>query len=180
MPKRDYIGFQDHSVALGYLITFRTYGTWLHGDERGSVDRRYFNRYGTPRISPSEEKVERRTQLLSDEPFLMKANERHIVEAAIREVCIVRSYALHGLHVRTNHVHVVTGNHGQPERMMDSFKAYSTRALRKAGLVATERKLWSRHGSTKYLWTEAHIGSATDYVVNGQGDDLPTFDRGAD
>ena len=24
--------------CLGYLITFRTYGTWLPGDERGFVD----------------------------------------------------------------------------------------------------------------------------------------------
>jgi hypothetical protein len=38
--KRDYIEFQGRSVAKGYLITFCCYGTWLHGDERGSVDRR--------------------------------------------------------------------------------------------------------------------------------------------
>src|SRR2546426_7242807 len=33
--KRDYIDFQDRSSPIGYLITFRCYGTWLHGDERG-------------------------------------------------------------------------------------------------------------------------------------------------
>jgi hypothetical protein len=32
--KRDYIDFQDRSTPVGYLITFRCYGTWLHGDER--------------------------------------------------------------------------------------------------------------------------------------------------
>ncbi|HEX9659180.1 MAG TPA: hypothetical protein VGA18_02730, partial [Rhodothermales bacterium] len=26
------------TAPLAYLITFTTYGTWLHGDERGSVD----------------------------------------------------------------------------------------------------------------------------------------------
>ena len=35
------------SVPLAYLITFRTYGTWLHGDARGSVDREH-NVFGTP------------------------------------------------------------------------------------------------------------------------------------
>ncbi len=39
-------------IPLGYHITFRCYGTWLHGDERGSVDR-FHNRYGSPLISPN-------------------------------------------------------------------------------------------------------------------------------
>ena len=55
--KRDYIDFQDRSVAKAYLITFRCYGTWLHGDDRGSVDRRFYNRVGTPRITPDSEKM---------------------------------------------------------------------------------------------------------------------------
>ena len=29
---------EDERIPLGYLITFRTYGTWLHGDKRGSVN----------------------------------------------------------------------------------------------------------------------------------------------
>ena len=36
-------------IPLGYLITFRAYGTWLHGDRRRSVDR-FHNQYGTPDI----------------------------------------------------------------------------------------------------------------------------------
>ena|SRR5215831_11411132 len=32
MSKTDYIDFQDRSEALGFPITFRTYGTWLHGE----------------------------------------------------------------------------------------------------------------------------------------------------
>jgi hypothetical protein len=31
--------FNDDHIPLAYLITFRCYGTWLHGDSRGSVDR---------------------------------------------------------------------------------------------------------------------------------------------
>ncbi len=60
--------------------------------------------------------------------------------------------------------------------MMDSFKAYATKALRTAGLIGPDTKPWSRHGSTRYLWTEEHIQKAVDYVVNGQGGELPEFD----
>jgi hypothetical protein len=45
--KKDYIEFQQTDAPIGYLITFRSYGTWLHGDERGSVDRNH-RAYGTP------------------------------------------------------------------------------------------------------------------------------------
>jgi REP element-mobilizing transposase RayT len=176
MPKRDYIEFQDRSVAKAYLITFRCYGTWLHGDERGSVDRRYYNRYGEATIKPDVEIQARKANLRKSEPYFLGASERQVVESAIKEVCNVRGYALLALNVRTEHVHIVVSNSGKPERMMDSFKAYSTKALRNAGLLEVNAKPWSRHGSTRYLWTEDHIAKAVDYVVNGQGGELPEFD----
>jgi hypothetical protein len=37
--------WNDSDTPLAYFITFRAYGTWLHGDKRGSVDR-HNNRYG--------------------------------------------------------------------------------------------------------------------------------------
>ena len=172
---RDYLEFQERSVAKAYLITFRCYGTWLHGEERGSVDRRWYNRYGTPKIKADAEKVARKANLMKSEPFLLGIEERKVVEDAIREVCNVRGYGLFAINVRTNHAHLVVGNGGKPERMMDSFKAYATKALRNGGLLATDARAWSRHGSTRYLWTDEHVAMAVDYVVNGQGGELPTF-----
>ena len=174
--KRDYIEFQDRSVAKAYLITFRCYGTWLHGDERGSVDRRYYNRVGTPKITPSDETVERKARLMKGGAIILGADERTVVESAIREVCSFRGYALFAINVRTNHVHVVVSNSATPERMMDAFKAYATKALRAAQLVGGDGKVWSRHGSTLYFWTDEHISTAVDYVANGQGGELPRFD----
>src|SRR6185369_556860 len=29
--------WNDTDIPLAYLITFRSYGTWLHGDDRGSI-----------------------------------------------------------------------------------------------------------------------------------------------
>ena len=176
MHTRDHIEFQDRSVARGYLITFRCYGTWLHGDERGSVDRRYYNRYGGAKIKPDADTQARKAGLLRSQPFFLAAAERRIVESAVREVCLIREYSLFAVNVRTEHAHIVTGNSGKPERMMESFKAYSTKALRAAGLIGPYSKPWSRHGSTKYLWTEDHVAKAVEYVLNGQGGELPEFD----
>ena len=113
---------------------------------------------------------------MHSEPFELGVAENSLVEDAIREVCLARGYLLYGLNVRTNHVHTVVYGTGKPERIMDSFKAYGTQRLRNEGLVDPKRKIWSRHGSTKYLWTERHIDLAADYVVNGQGRESPKFD----
>lgn len=174
--KRDYIEFQERSVAKAYLITFRCYGTWFHGDERGSVDRRYFNRFGTPKIAPNAEKVSRKAAQLKGKPFDLGSRARTVVKNAIKEACLVRGYVLHSVNVRTNHVHLVVSNSGPPERMMDAFKAYATKALRAAGLLGDGQKAWSRHGSTRYLWADEHISAAMEYVEFGQGDELPKFD----
>jgi hypothetical protein len=54
--------------------------------------------------------------------------------------------------------------------MMLDFKAYATRAIRlndEPQVAAI--KYWTRHGSTKYLWTQQSIDAAIKYVRDGQG-----------
>ncbi len=113
---------------------------------------------------------------LKNPPVILDAKRRTAVEKAIREVCKFRGIWLIAINVRTNHVHIVIGSSGRPEPIMNAFKAYATRRLRLEGLIGADTKVWSRHGSTRYLWTEEHIALAVDYVVNGQGDELPRFD----
>lgn len=174
--KKDYIEFQDRSSPLAYFISFRCYGTWLHGDERGSMARGKFNIYGTAKMPANSALEEREFSALKSEPFLLNQQCRPLVENAIREVCQFRGYNLFAIQARTNHIHCVVSSTEKPEFMMNSFKSYATRHLRTANLVSTEAKLWSRHGSTRYLWTERHIEVAVDYVMNGQGNELPSFE----
>ena len=173
---RDYIEFQDRNAPLAYFISIRVYGTWLHGDERGAMNRRTNNLFGTPKIPFNPKLAKHEISLLKHSPIKLNAQQRMVVENAIREVCETRLYRLSALQARTNHVHMVVSGVGKPEFIMNSFKAYSTRHLRKKGLLAPEAKLWSRHGSTRYLWTESHIETAVDYVINGQEDELLNFD----
>lgn len=170
--KRDYIDFQERSEPEAYMITFRCYGTWLHGDKRGSVDRRFHNKYGEPKIPkcPLEKTSQRAAK---QPPYSLGQAERRIAREVIREVCDFRGYILHALNVRTNHIHVVVGCADRPEKVMNTFKAYVTRKLRSRKLIGPNRKVWSRHGSTKYLWTEDQADEAVQYVLYGQGDDLP-------
>jgi REP element-mobilizing transposase RayT len=157
---------------LAYLISFRTYGTWLHGDERSSVERHGYNIYGTPLLPPNPRWEAAERERLKHPPFEMAAPHREAVDDAIREVCWYRGYTLSALAVRTNHVHIVATAQCPPEPMMTAFKAYATRKMRERGLIGSNIHPWVRHGSTRWLWTPEAVAGAVNYVEYGQGEPL--------
>ena len=169
MDKRDYIDFQSRTQPLDYLITFRCYGTWLHGEEHGSVDRRHYNRYGTPDMPANRKILEDEKSSLKQPEFKLNEQQRAAVTSAVREVCDHRAYRLYAVNARTNHVHSVVGAACKPEKIMNSFKSYATRKLREANLISDDVKPWARHAP--YLWTDNELQRAIDYVINGQRDE---------
>jgi REP element-mobilizing transposase RayT len=171
MAKGDYIDFQSRTQPLAFLITFRTYGTWLHGDARGAVDRRKYHTYGTPAMPPNQKLQREEKAALKHPAISLNRRQRKVVELAIREVCEHRAYVLQAINVRTNHVHSVVTASCKPNHIMEGFKAYATRKLREAGLIGQEIKPWARHGSAPYLWTQEQVQKAITYVIEGQGID---------
>ena len=152
---------------LAYFITFRTYGTWLPGDGRGTMDRNH-NKRGEPPLSRDDFRRESARRKLAGVPVTLSPIARICVDASVRETCLSRGWQLHALNVRTNHVHLTVSAEVTPERVMEAAKAWATRRLREAGLATPDAPVWSRHGSTKRLWREAELEAATEYVMNGQ------------
>jgi REP element-mobilizing transposase RayT len=172
MPNYDW---DVNEYPLAYFITIRTHGTWLHGDERGSVERHDRNLYGADGIGldPVFSVVMGRN--MEAEAFLLDGTQRRVVDKAIRSVCTIRGYGLKALNVRTNHAHIVVTAPVKPNAVMVAFKANATRELKEALLVGPDQKVWSRGGSTKYLWKPQNVERAIEYTINGQGEDLPDF-----
>jgi len=75
--------------------------------------------------------VEDERNELKSPPVSLDERQRAVVERAIREVCDYRGYKLFAINVRTNHVHSVVYARCKPEPVMDAFKAYATRQLRR-------------------------------------------------
>ncbi len=169
--------YDENVFPLAYLITIRTYGTWLHGDERSSVDRHGKNIYGTPRVAPNYKMKDRMVENMKQPRFLLNENQREVVEETVVEVCENRGYALKAVNVRTNHFHSVVSADCKPKAIIHAFKSYATRNLRNKELVEKEKILWSRGKSRRYLWKPRHVSIAIDYVLYGQGDDLTEFDK---
>jgi hypothetical protein len=182
-------------VPLAYFITFRCYGTWLHGDERGSVDRRH-NQYGTPYLAESTTWHSYSSWKLKFPSVNLSSEQRKSIEYAIRETCLFRNWKLHGLNVRINHVHsLVTAYSARngislsfalesgledsvpPERVLNALKANATRQLRADGYWPYERTPWVSGGSKRYIWTAFGLEQAKEYVLNGQGGPMPEFDK---
>src|SRR5712692_5739620 len=169
--KRDYIDVQDRSSPVGYLITFRSYGTWLHGDELGSVDRHH-RTFGTPGLQPSAVRRQHDRELLKQPPVKLNSQQRPVVEAAIRETCTIRLWQLWSVNVRTNHIHAVVSANKKPDAVLSALKANATRAMREAELWTSELSPWEFRGSKKYLWDEKQLADAIAYVECDQGEPL--------
>jgi hypothetical protein len=99
---------------LGYLITFRAHGTWLHGDARGSVVR-FRNQYGTPRIAADARWERYNERMMKVDPVRFDSQRRSAINQAIIETCLIRKWKLWTQNVRTNHVHVVVSAPCDPE-----------------------------------------------------------------
>lgn len=163
--------FNDDHTPLGYLITFRAYGTWLHGDERGSVDR-FHRTYGTPMLAPNRRRKEYERRLRKQSPVALNKLQRSAIESGIRETCTIRRWVLWGFNIRTNHVHTVVTANCKPDRVLNALKANATRSMREKGYWKSDRSPWVYRGSKKYLWTEKALSDAIAYVIFDQGEPL--------
>ena len=106
----------------------------------------------------------------------MTAGQRHSVESAIRETCVIRHWSLQAINVRTNHAHTVVTANRKASLVLNAFKANATRHLREDGLWPHNFSPWADKGSKRRLWNESSVARAIDYVLYGQGDDLPYVD----
>jgi len=164
--------YEENAFPIAYLLTFRTYGTWLHGDKRSSVGRGKNNKFGEPKITPSVPFKESMQDRSNQPAIILDIEQRKLVGEAIKEVCEHRSYTLRAMNVRTNHAHTVVSAAVKPEKIVNDFKAYSTRKLRGNWQVSADDKVWSRGSSTRYLWKPRHVAAAIDYVLYCQ-EDIP-------
>jgi len=147
--------YPESNYPIAYLITIRSYGTWLHGNEKGSVDRHGFNIFGTPRMFQSQILNDFMKQEMKEQLVLFDKAERVCVLAAVKEVCDFRGYELLAVNIRSNHLHAVVSANTKPDKITNEFKAYATRSLRQSGLIEKDKTVWARGKSRRYLWKPA-------------------------
>ena len=128
-------------------------------------------------MPPEKKWLEKNSQRLNREIVVLNATQRHCVEDAARETCEIRDWHLHAINARTNHAHsAISIGRKKPEIALNAFKAKATRRMRENDCWPSTKSPWADKASTRYLWNEESVARAVDYVIDGQGDDLPDFD----
>jgi REP element-mobilizing transposase RayT len=149
-----------YNTPLAYFLTFTVRGSWRHGDSRGSWKRN--GQFVDPDSNVNAAPNKKLPHYFSDE-------ECKVIENAMEEVCEDRQWTLHEKSVSSNHVHVVvTATDIPPEKVMKLLKVKATMRLRKGGFVSAEEKIWTQHGSTKYLFDEKAFQAVSEYVCSQQ------------
>ena len=158
----------DPRPPIAYFVSFRTYGTWRHGDARGSFDR-HSNVCGEASIPVNPFWQGFEANRLRYPPVKLSSNRRKATRLAIEETCAIRGWSLHAVNIRTNHAHTVVSAPIRAELVLNAFKANATRVMRLAGCWSRAGSPWSSGGSTRYLWTAWEMGRAICYVEHRQG-----------
>jgi len=159
---------------MRYFITFACYGAHLRGDESGSVDSRH-NLFGGRLLEADPQRGEAERRSMSQPPYELDGHSRAVVLEALQKVCWHRGWNMLAAHVRSNHAHVIVEAELPPEKVMNDFKAYATRALNQLGQDEPGRRRWARHGSTRWLWKDHDVLEAIRYVVEEQGTPMAVF-----
>jgi len=146
----------------------------MHGEEAGSVDRGH-RLFGGPVVEPDASRATTESRLMDQSPYLLDADRRACVLESLRSDCLHRGWILLAAHVRSTHVHAIVEAEVEPEKILTVFKAYASRRLNHCGFDTTDRKRWSRHGSTRWLWSDDDVRSAIRYVVDEQGEAMAVF-----
>jgi REP element-mobilizing transposase RayT len=159
---------------MRYFITFSCYGSHLHGDESGSVDRKH-NVFGGRLAEANAGLAAAMREGMEQPPYFLDEVRRTTVLDAVREVCLHHGWSLWAAHVRTNHVHVIVEADVRPENVLHAFKSYASRALNRLGIDRPERKRWARHGSTLWLRNDEDARESVRYVVSRQGEPMAVY-----
>lgn len=164
---------QPEPVAI--LFTFTCYGSRLHGDERGTVDRHH-RAVGEDFVQPSVARVRQAMARQSERGYVLDQVRRGIVLQGLLDSFCRLGAVCHALHIRRDHVHVVLSTDRRPDVVLAHMKARATVALGRSGIDgARVHKRWARHGSTRMLWDVADLAPAVDYVVRQQGEPMVVY-----
>jgi REP element-mobilizing transposase RayT len=148
---------------LAYHITFGTCGTRLHGDERGTVDRRH-NTPGEPVLGRIEswQRVERRR--MKHPPVMLTQQQREYAELTVPKVCQRGGWDYHITACGPDHVHVLLTADADGNGVRRWLKTWLGQSLSERWPLSGDSRWWAEGGSVKWIWDEGYFARAHDYI----------------
>jgi REP element-mobilizing transposase RayT len=122
---------------------------------------------GTQLLSPEKNLEDYQKRSMKNPSVFLDSRQRKIVLETIIEHCKVKNWKLWAVHVRSSHVHMIISANIAVEKIMTDIKAWATRKLRENGFNMS--RVWTKHGSTRYLGTHEILQQKIRYVICEQG-----------
>lgn len=136
---------------LAYHITWGTYGTRLHGDPRGTVDRTR-NQYETPFIELDQHRWEQMKENLKYPPVLLTYEQMVFIESRIPELCQQGCWRYHVCAAGPDHVHNVIASPSDPDTIRRLLKRWMTQAMNSRWKCPSP--WWAECGSIRWIGDE--------------------------
>ena len=148
---------------LAFHITFGTYGTRLHGDERGTVHRG-MNKPGEPILGGDDQWLQVESSLLKFDPVRLLDVQRAVAEAAIPNICKRGGWRYHVAAARPDHVHVLLSATTDSKAVRRWFKRWLGESLSQRWKLPDGATWWAECGSIKWVWTQEYFDHVFEYI----------------
>ena len=152
------------SRPFGYFLSWGTYGTRLHGDARGTVDRARAQ-HTDPVLGPDEERWEYEKGMMKFPPVILTREQRLFAESTIPQLCERGFWTHHTCAVAPDHVHVILTSEQEPKTIRRILKRWLGQALSERWPLADNATWWAECGSIKWLLDQSYFDNASRYVA---------------
>jgi REP element-mobilizing transposase RayT len=161
-----------------WLITWTTYGTWLPGASAGFVsqvrdehgNQVLHNVPGTPYDADLPELEAFARSQMKGPPVHLDTSAADAMIQQYQETARIRGWELEATSVMHNHTHLVVGVCGDPDpqSILETFKSWATRSVKKLRPLPPNGTFWTAKGSKRKLPDGRAVGDAVIYVVRKQ------------
>jgi REP element-mobilizing transposase RayT len=150
--------------TYAYHITWGTYGTRLHGDPRGTVDRQH-NEFATPVLGFDGHRWEREKDNLNFPPVVLTHDQMCLVEELIPIICERDHWIYRTCAAGPDHVHVVLTSEHDSETIRRLLKRWLSQEMSKRFPLPKGAVWWAECGSIRWIDSEGYYKNAKDYVT---------------
>lgn len=151
---------------LAYHLTFGTYGTRLHGDARGTVDREH-NQFGEPFLEPDAERQQESAERRRFPPVYLTHEQCVFIESVIPSICERGKWTYVVAAAAPDHVHVCLVAPDIPGHRIELWlKRWLSEALSARWPLPVGARWWAKGGSVKWIFDDAYFANVKRYIFD--------------